>query len=455
MKFQTDKQTLTDLNLVGKYNKRSIFSIYNKTITKGGERLLEKMFKSPFTNTKACNGRASKFEFFINSGINFPFSVKEFNQAEDYLASNGHSSILASFALNLKRKFMGLIAHEGEYNLLQSGFKSSLNFFSDLNGFVNELGKHQNSNYQIEKIELEAFCKIKQVKALVHKFSKNEEFSFYQFCKYDYILRHELSEKISEVMHKIYELDVYTSVAEIARTKSFSLPNAIEPIPGSKKLYDPFMLDIKEVGHPGLENAVSNPINISSNENIIFLTGANMAGKSTLMKSFSIAVYLAHMGFPVPAKKMDFTMMEGLYTSINVPDDLNMGYSHFYAEVMRVKMIAEKIANGKRLAVLFDEMFKGTNVKDAYDATVCLSECFSQNQKCAYIVSTHIMEAAQTLQKKCKGIQYKYLPTAFSNGKPSYSYTLQDGISNDHFGMHIVNNEKIIEIIKQSPFYSS
>ena len=72
-------------------------------------------------------------------------------------------------------------------------------------------------------------------------------------------------------------------------------------------------------------------------QRISIITGPNMAGKSTLMKSFGIAVYMAHMGFPVAARSMRFTVQDGMYTSINVPDNINMGYSHFYAEVLRVK----------------------------------------------------------------------------------------------------------------------
>ena len=79
----------------------------------------------------------------------------------------------------------------------------------------------------------------------------------------------------------------------------------------------------------GLEKAVGNRMTFSGDSNVLFLTGANMAGKSTLMKSFGIAVYLAHMGFPVAAQDMEFSVREGLYSSINVPDDLSLGYSRF------------------------------------------------------------------------------------------------------------------------------
>ncbi len=81
-----------------------------------------------------------------------------------------------------------------------------------------------------------------------------------------------------------------------------------------------------------------------------------------------------------------------------------MGYSHFYAEVVRVKKIATEVASGKKLVVMFDELFKGTNVKDAYDATVAVTEAFSKIHKCSFIVSTHIMEAGLTLKERCDNI---------------------------------------------------
>ena len=75
-------------------------------------------------------------------------------------------------------------------------------------------------------------------------------------------------------------------------------------------------MEIKGLHHPGIRKAVDNDLTITRQKNIFFLTGANMAGKSTLMKSFGIAVYMAHMGFPVAARSMRFTVQDGMYTSI-------------------------------------------------------------------------------------------------------------------------------------------
>jgi DNA mismatch repair ATPase MutS len=178
-------------------------------------------------------------------------------------------------------------------------------------------------------------------------------------------------------------------------------------------------------------------------QNMIFLTGANMAGKSTLMKALGAVVYLAHMGFPVAAEEMQFTVMDGLFTSINVPDNLNKGYSHFYAEVLRVKTVATQVSEGRRLLVIFDELFKGTNVKDAFDATLAVAEAFAAYRNCFYIVSTHIIEVGEELGKRGEHILFRYMPTQISAGVPCYTYRMTEGISNDRQGMMIIEKEGI------------
>ena len=188
----------------------------------------------------------------------------------------------------------------------------------------------------------------------------------------------------------------------------------------------------------------------SLERNVLFLTGANMAGKSTFMKAFGISIYLAHMGFPVPAKEMIFSVKDGIYSSINVPDNLSLGYSHFYAEVLRVKTAAEAVSAGKNLVVLFDELFKGTNVKDAYDATLAVSEAFTAYQACIFLISTHIVEVGESLRKTFTNLQFSFLPTLMSGTKPLYTYTLAEGISADRHGMMIIKDEGILEIIQSS-----
>ncbi|MDE6085512.1 MAG: DNA mismatch repair protein, partial [Muribaculaceae bacterium] len=249
---------------------------------------------------------------------------------------------------------------------------------------------------------------------------------------------------VSTMLNLLYELDFSLSVAQVATERGFSYPTACD------KTSDGNFLDIKGLWHPSLVKAIANDIRIDYDKNVYFLTGVNMAGKSTFMKAVATSAYLAHIGFPVPARKLEFTPLDGIYTSINVPDNIAMGYSHFYAEVLRVKSIAQKVQEGKNLLIIFDELFKGTNVKDAFDATLAVTEAFASHRNCLYIVSTHIVESGEALAQRCSNIQFHRLPTRVDDGRLVYTYLLEDGISPDRHGMTIIRNEGILEAIREA-----
>ena len=67
-------------------------------------------------------------------------------------------------------------------------------------------------------------------------------------------------------------------------------------------------------------------------------------------------------------------------------------FLQFYSEVLRVKKVAVEINRGKRLVVIFDELFKGTNVKDAFDATFAVTRALANRRSCSFLISTHIIE---------------------------------------------------------------
>ena len=260
-------------------------------------------------------------------------------------------------------------------------------------------------------------------------------------ARYHHVFGQVLNQHLQRLCVILYELDLGITVGSVAQNKGFSYARAL---PAAANTFY-----ATELRHPGLNEAIGNTLSFSGDSNVLFLTGANMAGKSTLMKSFGIAVYLAHMGFPVAAKDMEFSVREGLYSSINVPDDLSMGYSHFYAEVLRVKKVAEAVSAGRNLVVIFDELFKGTNVKDAYDATLSVTEALAAYSRCWFVISTHIIEVGETLRQRSDNLQFAYLPTVMDGMTPRYPYILQKGITNDRHGMLIIGNEGILDIIAE------
>ncbi|EJW97783.1 DNA mismatch repair protein MutS domain-containing protein [gut metagenome] len=441
MSFIVDKQTLEDLNLLGKYKSNSIYHAFDKTATRGGEQVMEEMFRHPLTDAAEINRRSSIFQSFMEKPCDFPFTSAQIDSVEYYMSTPAYANRGVNMLRMFYRKAMIYIAANRMYELLVEGLANMVELFMVLRDFCNELkGDHPAYVPVCEEVEQilasPAFAWMKQARGQTF-------FTFWQLERYHYLLHVEGNTQLERLFRIIYELDVYIAVAKVANERRFTCAHA-----ETAKDESSHRINLAQVFHPSVRGAKANSVCIDSEKNVLFLTGANMAGKSTFMKSFGVAVYLAHMGFPVPAERMEFTVRDGLYTSINVSDNMSKGYSHFYAEVKRVKFIAEEVATHKNLVVIFDELFKGTNVKDAYDATVAVVKAFSGHHNCAYIISTHILEAGQTLMKECDNFKFVYFPTIMDGSVPRYTYQLTEGITGDRHGMMIIRNEKIIDIIR-------
>jgi DNA mismatch repair ATPase MutS len=100
-----------------------------------------------------------------------------------------------------------------------------------------------------------------------------------------------------------------------------------------------------------------------------------------------------------------------------------------------------------RLFVIFDELFRGTNVKDAYDASLLILSEITKIRNSAFFISTHIVELAAELQK-FHNISFRYMESYFEHKKPRFTYLLKEGISVERMGLYIVQNEGIVDILR-------
>ena len=438
MNFKTDKQTLEDLNIFGKPGKESVFNIYNHTHTRGGADLLEQMFLYPMSDAEAINNRSCTIQYFSKEKLAFPFKADQLDSAEIYLSMTDQRSMLSHDRNSLGQKFSQLLSANGDYKLIFNGIVAVIDILQTLDAFLKENGLSiQATPYQSEQQNIEALLSDEPISSLLKETGKPP---YNRIVDLDKLLRFQQRLKIKQVLSHIYAMDVFISIAQIALKYNYVFPEALD-----KELHT---VKLTEVYHPLVKNARANTLHISPENNIVFLTGANMAGKSTLMKSIGIALYLAHMGFPVAAARMEFSIRDGLYTTINLPDDLGSGNSHFYAEVLRIKKIAKELGRDKNLFIIFDELFRGTNVKDAFEGTVALTQAFAGRRNCMFVVSTHIIEAGDVLRERCSNINFVYLPTKMDGNTPVYTYKLEPGITADRHGMIIINNERILEIIR-------
>ncbi|MNJ95540.1 DNA mismatch repair protein MutS [compost metagenome] len=429
MSFITDKQTIDDLNIFSKSGSDSIYHIFNKTYTQGGAALLEELFRNPLANDQAINDRVAMLRYFLESKTEFPLQGNRFEEAERYLSNTDPRSRLSNQGFSM-----------ADFKAAAQSVTALMEILQGLRRFMQEIrAKVAGNPYGTEVEKVLALLNAKELELLFTDHGKGK-ISSGKIVEYDNILRFQQRGLLEKILQHIYHLDVYISIAGVARERGYSFPNALKR--------DANRLDLEGVYHPLLHKPVANSLTMTPDSNIVFLTGANMGGKSTFMKSLSIAMYLAHLGFPVAAKRMEFSVCDGMYTTINLPDNLAMGASHFYAEVLRVKKVAVELGAGKNLFVVFDELFRGTNVKDAYEGTIAIMEAFAGKPHSLFVISTHIMEAGEVLQKKCKNMIFRYLPTRMENGKPVYTYTLTEGITDDRHGMIIINNEGVVELIK-------
>ena len=439
MSFKIDRQTLDELNLLGKFRQGSVYHLFNQVKTRGGEQLLDEMFRNPLTNADQINARSSIFRFFQKQALSFPFDVQQINLMREYIDTSSGSSAAMVLLSTVVKKTLASLTRDERYKKNIQGLQATIVTIKRTSGIV-ELLRNAGGPFASRVEEISKILGNAPLQKLANT-DIYQSLSLTTLVQYEHLLKGRMQKEMEEILSFIYQLDLNIAVSNVASTKGFSYATALPP--------ENNVLSVKELRHPCIDKAIGNDLELKENSNVVFLTGANMAGKSTLMKSLGIGLYLAQMGFPVAAEQFDFSVREGLYSSINVADNIGLGYSHFYAEVVRVKQAAEAAASGQRLMLMFDELFKGTNVKDAYDGTLAVTESFAEYADCLFVVSTHIIEVGEAL-KATPNIQFRFLPTLMEGSRPRYTYRLEKGITEDRQGMMIIRNEGILEMIGSS-----
>ena len=150
---------------------------------------------------------------------------------------------------------------------------------------------------------------------------------------------------------------------------AFNHPEYIYP----KIAYTYFQMEGKALGHPLLNRdvCVKNDIDIRKSPWFLIITGANMAGKSTYLRTIGVNYLLACVGAPVCAASLTVYPAH-MVTSLRTSDSLASNESYFFAELKRLKMIIDRLQNGEKLFIILDEILKGTNSIDKQKGSLAL-----------------------------------------------------------------------------------
>lgn len=206
-----------------------------------------------------------------------------------------------------------------------------------------------------------------------------------------------------------------------------------------------FLFQANEMGHPLLSPniRINNSINISGTPAVIIITGANMAGKSTFLRTMAVNLILAMNGAPVCAKDFAFSPCY-LMSSIKIQDSLSNNQSYFYAELLRIKEIINHIKIHPNTLIFFDEILRGTNTKDKQLGSWGLLEKLI-TQNAAVIIATHDLTLGDLEKKYPDCVKNHCFEVELSNNQLVFDYKLKNGISQKLNASFLMKQMGIIE----------
>ncbi len=186
------------------------------------------------------------------------------------------------------------------------------------------------------------------------------------------------------------------------------------------------LLAAEGLAHPLLPpGAARNDLTLSREHRVLILSGANMAGKSTFIRSLGINVVLAQCGAPVRARRMVLSPLS-VGASISIGDSLGSGVSRFYAEIQRIKQIAD-LAGETPVLFLLDELFSGTNSRDRLRGTeFLLRDLYGKGA--IGVVSTHDLALTQIAESLGESARNGHFADQLGDGELRFDYTLREGV---------------------------
>lgn len=226
--------------------------------------------------------------------------------------------------------------------------------------------------------------------------------------------------EIEQWFEAIAEFDMLVSIGTFA----FNHPDYIYP-----EIADKFIFEGKALGHPMLhrDTCVRNDVNISKTPFFLVITGANMAGKSTYLRTIGINHTLACAGAPVCAESLAFYPCR-LVTNLRTADSLADNESYFFAELKRLKMIIDRLQAGEELFIILDEILKGTNSEDKQKGSMALmKQLISLNGN--GIIATHDLLLGNLEQEYPDNVKDYRFEADITNDQLTFSYKIREGVA--------------------------
>ena len=238
-------------------------------------------------------------------------------------------------------------------------------------------------------------------------------------------------EKLQKTSKVIALIDMLSSFATVSEENNYS-----RPIISKER-----RIDIKEARHPVVEKVIKNefvPNDIVMNKDtdILLITGPNMAGKSTYMRTLAIIIIMAQIGSFVPAKSCTISIFDKIFTRIGASDDLVSGDSTFMVEMKEANYaITDATVNS---LILFDELGRGTATYDGMSLAQSILEYIHDKIKAKTLFSTHYHELT-SLSGKLKHLKNVHVSAIEEEGKITFLHKVKTGAVDKSYGIHVAS----------------
>ena len=258
----------------------------------------------------------------------------------------------------------------------------------------------------------------------------------------EYKLFMEIRDKVKEYIVKLQEtsktlalIDMLVSFATVSEENNFVKPVLVD----SKKI------DIRDARHPVVEKVIKdefvpNDIIMSDDVDVLLITGPNMAGKSTYMRTLAIIIIMAQIGSFVPAKSCSIPIFDKIFTRIGASDDLVSGDSTFMVEMKEANnAIHEATPNS---LILFDELGRGTATYDGMSLAQSILEYIHDKIHCKTMFSTHYHELT-SLAMDLKHLKNVHVSAIEEEGKITFLHKVKNGAVDKSYGIHVASLAKL------------
>jgi len=436
--MEIDKTTLNDLSIFNTEEEFSIFNYLDQTLTSNGKDQLKRNLSTPLNTIEAIRGIQETLKLILKKQDQWP---KRISNGSIMVIERFYDANIDPIPLNASSfsAYTYKLLHSPDFSLVKYSVTHCFDFIKGMKQ-LSEQYLTDESPEPLKKIMLETQKIISNdAFRIIDSNSNIYAVPLPQLLQLGHFILYKFKLNMRALLHIHAQMDAWYGMAMAVKKYGLSFPAFTESA-------QPF-IEVKGLYHILLKQPVAYDVLMNRQTNFLFLTGANMAGKSTFIKSVGLAVFLAHIGMAVPAKEMQLSLFDGMLSNINVIDNITKGESYFFNEVQRIKSTIQKVNDGRKWLILIDELFKGTNVQDAMKCSSTVIEGLLKIKNSLFILSTHLYEIAEAL-KVHPNIKFNYFETTVENDQLIFNYQLRNGISNDRLGYLILKKEGVVKMLE-------